>query len=68
MTNYIMNINSQSNGDHKIHKMTCDRLPNLGNRLYLGDFQSCHDAVREAKKYDPEADGCLHCSPECNEE
>ncbi len=66
MTNYVMNINSQSNGDHEVHKITCKNLPNPGNRLYLGDFSNCHEAISEAKKYDPKADGCIHCSPECH--
>lgn len=66
MTNYVININSQTNGEHEVHKITCNKLPNPANRLYLGDFPTCYDAIREAKKYDPDADGCYYCSPECH--
>jgi hypothetical protein len=65
MTNYIIHINSQTNGDHKVHKITCSILPNPPNRLYLGDFSNCYDAIKEAKKYDPEAESCPLCAPEC---
>ena len=61
-----MNINSQTNGDHEVHKITCNRLPNPENRLYLGSFSSGHDALIEARKFDSEADGCPDCSPECH--
>lgn len=64
MTSYIMHINSQTNGDHKVHKITCTKLPYPASRLYLGDFTNYHEAIKEAKKYDPEADYCADCSLE----
>lgn len=66
MTRYYVNKNRQANGDHEVHKSGCDDMPNEGNRLYLGTFDSCHGAVREAKKYYPTADGCFYCSRECH--
>ncbi len=63
---YYMNKNAQSNGDHEVHESTCSRLPYTENRLYLGDFSSCFAAVREAKKYDKDADGCFYCSKACH--
>ena len=66
MTEYIMNKNSQENGDHEVHKITCDRRPNPENWLKLGDFPSCHGAVKKAKEYDSDADGCFYCSPDCH--
>lgn len=63
---YLVNKNAQSNGDHEVHKKICDHLPNLENRKDLGSFSNCHDAVREAKKYDSNADGCFHCCNECH--
>jgi len=66
MANYYVNKNAQSNGDHEVHKSGCSFLPEPENRLYLGDFTTCHGAVREAKKYYSTADGCYHCSPDCH--
>ena len=66
MANYYVNMNAQDNGDHEVHKSGCIRMPENENRLLLGDFVSCHGAVREAKKYYATADGCYHCSNECH--
>ncbi len=66
MPNYYMNRNAQSNGDHEVHKESCNRMPDLQNRLYLGSFLNCQGAVAEAKKINPRADGCYYCSRECH--
>ena len=50
MAKYYVNKNAQNNGDHEVHKTGCTFMPEPENRLYLGDFASCHGAVREAKK------------------
>lgn len=63
---YCMNKNSQSNGDHEVHTENCDKLPKPENQLDLGNFDNCQDAVREAKKYDSEADGCFYCCRPCH--
>ena len=63
---YYVNKNSQSNGDHKVHKEGCSRMPEEENKLYLGDFSSCHSAVNEAKKHYSQSNGCYYCSSECN--
>lgn len=63
---YLVNKNAQYNGDHEVHRETCSHLPNPENRKYLGDFTNCRDAVREAKKYDSDADGCYYCCNECH--
>lgn len=66
MTRYYVNKNAQPNGDHEVHTSHCSRLPDEANRLYLGLFSNCHDAVREAKKYYAQSDGCYYCSNPCH--
>ena len=66
MPEYVMNKNSQSNGDHEVHVITCTRLPDPENRLSLGIHYSCASAVERAKRIDLKADGCFYCSPECH--
>ena len=66
MAIYYVNKKAQANGDHEVHKSNCTYLPSQENRLYLGSFYDCHDAVREAKKTYSTADGCYYCSPECH--
>jgi hypothetical protein len=66
MAHYYVNKNAQNNGDHEVHKSGCTFMPNENNRKYLGDFESCHGAVREAKKTYPQSNGCYYCSPTCH--
>lgn len=66
MANYCMNKNAQTNGDHEVHIEGCSWLPHPENRLWLGDFSSCHGAAAKAKQYDSMADGCKHCSLPCH--
>jgi hypothetical protein len=66
MANYCMNKNAQYDGDHEVHREDCSWLPYPENRLWLGDFPSCHGAVAKAKQYDSMADGCKHCSLACH--
>lgn len=48
---YCMNKQPQTGGDHEVHKYSCDYLPDIENRIYLGYFDDCHKAVDEAKKH-----------------
>lgn len=66
MNNYYVNKIAQPNGDHEVHKDSCDRMPASHNALYLGAFASCMEAVRKAKGIYPSADGCFHCIPACH--
>lgn len=63
---YYVNKNAQSNGDHEVHTKDCSWLPIADNRIYLGDFSSCHTAVSEAKKYYDDVDGCYYCCESCH--
>ena len=66
MANYYVNKNAQSNGDHEVHKSGCSWLPNTDNRIYLGNFDNCSDAVKESKKYYSQVNGCYYCSRDCH--
>lgn len=50
MALYYVNNNAQSNGDHEVHTSTCTYAPSTANSTYLGAFDNCKDAVKEAKK------------------
>ncbi len=63
---YYVNKKAQPNGDHEVHTETCSYLPSNENRSYLGYFGSCADAIKEAKKTYPTADGCFYCSNSCH--
>ena len=66
MDKYYVNKNHQANGDHEVHKEGFYYLPNLSNRKYLGYFSNCFDAVKEAWKTYPTANGCYHCCYPCH--
>ena len=66
MPNYYVNKNAQPNGDHEVHTETCIYLPFASNRLHLGFFTNCADAVKEAKKNYWQSNGCYTCSRPCH--
>ena len=67
MAKYYVNKKAQSDsGDHEVHVSTCSRLPEVENRLYLGEFSHCRSAVAEAKKTYPQSNGCYYCCNECH--
>ena len=61
---FYVNKNAQNNGQHEVHCATCNWLPDVDNRLYLGEFSTSKQAVAEAKKYYNHVDGCAFCCPE----
>ena len=58
---YYLNKNSQSTGEHEIHKETCYRRPDAMNEIFLGYFYNASDAKKEAKRYFDNIDGCYYC-------
>ncbi len=61
-------ITKNPNYNHEVHKATCAYLPSLSNREYLGCFNACAEAIKEAKKRYVNVDGCAICCPECHKE
>ena len=64
MDRYYVNNDTQANGDHEVHRNGCSRMPS--NRIDLGLFSSCHDAVRAAKNHYAQVNGCYYCARECH--
>ena len=66
MPEYYVNKNAQSTGEHEVHKEGSYRMPDLQNRIFLGYFLYAIDAVREARRYFNNVDGCYYCSKEAH--
>ena len=70
MPNFIINKNTQSNGDREVHNTTdgCSHMPDSENQISLGYHSSCHGAVAEAKARwpDDKIDGCHYCCNDCH--
>jgi len=63
---YYVNDNSQHNGDHEVHIQSCIYYSRMTNKRYLGEYDSCQDAVREAAKIHPQVNGCVSCCRPCH--
>lgn len=66
MARYFVNRNAQPTGEHEVHKEGCYRMPETQNRIYLGLFSDAIEAVREARRYFDDVDGCYYCASEAH--
>ena len=66
MARYFVNRNAQHTGEHEVHKEGCYRMPEPQNRIYLGLFSDAKEAVREARRYFDDVDGCYYCASEAH--
>ncbi|EBD9847204.1 TPA: hypothetical protein G8L55_004799 [Salmonella enterica] len=46
--NYYVRRHADNKGEHDVHSGNCPHMPDINNRLYLGDFDSCQRAVKVA--------------------
>ncbi|WP_315823479.1 hypothetical protein [Paraflavitalea speifideaquila] len=63
---YYVNNEAQSNGDHEVHIESCPYFPRMKNKRYLGEYDSCVEAVRAAKYIHHQANGCKTCCSLCH--
>ena len=68
MNYYYFNTNTDQNGYHEVHQRGCSYMPSDANRKYIGQFDNCVDAIREANRSYPSLkfDGCYYCCHECH--
>ena len=68
MSKYCVNSNAQANGDHEVHNLETGTwcLPDVRNRIDLGEHPSCVSAVAAARSYVSKPNGCAYCAPECH--
>jgi hypothetical protein len=67
MDKYFVRISPGLSGMHSVHKESCPFVPDNGNRIPLGRFRDCKEALREAREYFQRVDGCYFCNKECYE-
>lgn len=66
MERYCVNKNAQTSGEHEVHTENCKKLPEIYNRIDLGYFSTCDEALNKARGYYSNVDGCIHCCPKCH--
>ena len=67
---YYVDESPQENGDHEVHSNypSCPWMPHRKNRIYLGEFERCDEALEEALRLFDRVKGCFHCGTSCHEE
>lgn len=66
MASYYVHKQTDDEGDHEVHKTGCIKMPKEENRIYLGEFSNCWDAVNAAKRIYSNSNGCYYCCRECH--
>lgn len=69
MPNYVVNRNAQAASyDHEVHSLDTpyNCLPLPENRVDLGWHSDCASAVRAAKSYYSDTNGCRWCARDCH--
>jgi hypothetical protein len=68
LIHYVVNKISTGNPyyNHEVHTDGCQWMPLPENRVDLGYFNSCSEALTEARKYYSNVDGCATCCPSCH--
>ena len=64
MPEFCVSRNPQPTGEHEVHAENCPAWPT--DNVSLGWHRDCHGAVREARIYFPNVDGCAICSMQCH--
>lgn len=65
---YYYNKHVDEHGYHEVHTEDCIFLPLPENRIYIGDFFVCSEALEAAKLENPDLvfDGCFCCCNSCH--
>jgi hypothetical protein len=66
MAMYYVSKTAETNGDHEVHRESCLRMLDISDRIQLGIFGNCFDALKAAKKHYPQVNGCYYCSEACS--
>jgi hypothetical protein len=61
---YYVSKEAGNSGEHAVHKEGCSQLPS--ERIFLGGFSHCLNALQAAKVFYTAVDGCDYCSPMCS--
>ncbi|PKL30884.1 hypothetical protein CVV43_05095 [Candidatus Saccharibacteria bacterium HGW-Saccharibacteria-1] len=69
MAYFYINRNAQEDGYHEVHNdnNNCSHPPLTENRVRLGIYNTCSEAIAAARKANPGLliDGCYYCT-NCN--
>jgi hypothetical protein len=58
---YYLNRYPNQEGYCELHLISCNQLPNIFNRICLGDFETQEEALLDSKKKHPKTIYCTNC-------
>jgi hypothetical protein len=61
---YFVAVRPQTNDYHSLHKEGCPFIPENENRIYLGEFGSGMDALKDSQQIFKNTKCCIFCSKE----
>ena len=64
MPNYLVDKVPDDKGERLVHEEECKWISN--NRISIGYFTSCQEAINKAKEYYPRINGCVRCMGDCH--
>lgn len=53
---------------HQVHTLKHAKQLGIKKIHYVGYYQTCEEAIKEAVSYYPDANGCKECCPNCYKE
>jgi hypothetical protein len=59
---YFVAVRPQTNGNHPVHKDDCPFLPDDKHRIYLGNYSTGRDAVKEGLRHFDKPVCCPYCN------
>lgn len=63
MNRYYVNSEAQTTGEHEVHKTVCSHGASFRHRIDLGYHAYDESALRAARQYYSNVDGCAFCCP-----
>jgi len=66
MSKYVVNVEPLEDGSFKVHTDWCEEVPDALNQVFLGHFETCWAAIKQAHALDITAGACFLCCKECH--
>jgi hypothetical protein len=65
---FVLEYEANQDDVHLIHRehSDCDRYPTLDNQLAIGFHDNGNEALKEARNYFDNVDGCSRCCKDCH--
>ncbi len=67
---YYCNKHEDNHGLHEVHTSLCSRLPLPSNRIEVGTFSNCREAIQSLEIANKgkgfKFDGCYYCCTPCH--